>query len=126
RTLGISIGAIAGARALYQLAISVGPLPVARMSQFRANRALLCILTGLIWSVITLYTGLVTSLLGLIGILVLDGLTTGTVTALHQPLVVDSYHPEARVRAVATYNAIGTFGQVLSPLLVGLLASLVG
>src|SRR3954465_16086967 len=41
--LGISIGAIAGARALYQLAIAIGPLPVARLSQFRANRAMLCI-----------------------------------------------------------------------------------
>jgi ABC-type branched-subunit amino acid transport system ATPase component/sugar phosphate permease len=126
RSLGISIAAIAGARALYQLAICVGPLPIARLSQFRANRAMLCIVTGFVWSLVTLFTGFVTSLLGLIGILVLDGLTTGSVIALHSPLVLDSYHPEARVRALSVYNAIRTFGYAASPLMVGLLASLGG
>lgn len=126
RTLGISITAIAGSRALYQLAIAVAPLPVARLSQFRARRAMLCIVTGLLWSVITLSTGFVTSLIGLIGILCLDGLTTGSVVALHAPLIVDNYHPAARVRALSAYTAIGTFGQALAPALVGLLASVVG
>jgi ABC-type branched-subunit amino acid transport system ATPase component/sugar phosphate permease len=126
RTLGVSIAAIAGARALYQLAICVGPLPIARMSQFRANRAMLCIITGFVWSLVTLFTGFVTSLLGLIGILMLDGLTTGTVIALHSPLVVDNYPPEARVRALSVYNAIQLFGYSTSPLLVGLLASIAG
>jgi len=126
RTLGISVAAIAGARALYTLAISIAPLPIARLSQSSARRAMLCITTGFVWSFITLWTGLVTSLLSLIGILVLDGLTTGSVTALHAPLVVDSYHPEARVRALSSYTAIGTLGQSISPLLVGILASLAG
>jgi ABC-type branched-subunit amino acid transport system ATPase component/sugar phosphate permease len=126
RSLGVSIGAIAAARGLYSLAIAIAPLPIARLSQLRARRAMLCIVTGLVWSVITLFTGFVTSLLGLIGILCLDGLTTGSVVALHAPLVVDYYHPEARVRALSTYNAIGTLGQVVAPLLVGLLASVAG
>jgi ABC-type branched-subunit amino acid transport system ATPase component/sugar phosphate permease len=126
RTLGISVAAIAGARALQGLAVAVAPLPVAAWTQHRARRAILCIATGLAWSVITLFTGFVTSLLGLIGILCLDGLTTGSVTALHLPLVVDSYHPEARVRAVSAYTAFGTFGNVLAPVLVGVLASVAG
>jgi len=126
RSLGITVAAIAGARALQGLAVAVAPLPVAALTQHRARRAMLCIVTGLAWSVITLFTGFVTSLLGLIGILCLDGLTTGSVTALHAPLVVDSYHPEARVRALSAYNAIGTFGSVLAPILVGLLASIAG
>jgi ABC-type branched-subunit amino acid transport system ATPase component/sugar phosphate permease len=126
RTLGISVGAIAAARALQGLAAAVAPLPVAALTQHRARRALLCIVTGVAWSVITLFTGFVTSLLGLIGILCLDGLTTGSVTALHAPLVVDSYHPGARVRALSAYTAIGTFGNVLAPAMVGVLASLAG
>ena len=126
RTLGISIGGIAGARALYNLSSFVSPLPTARLSQFKARRAMLCIVTGLVWSVVTLFTGFVTSLLGLIGILCLDGLTTGSVLALHPPLIADNYHPEARVRALSFYNAIGSFGLAVSPLLVGLLASLLG
>jgi ABC-type branched-subunit amino acid transport system ATPase component/sugar phosphate permease len=126
RTLGVSFAGIAGARALYQLCISVSPLPTARLSQFKARRALLCVATGLVWSVITLFTGFVTSLLGLIGILCLDGITTGSVVALHPPLIADSYPPEARVRALSRYNAIGSFGSAMSPLLVGLFAGILG
>ena len=126
RTLGISVGAIAAARALQGLAGAAAPLPVAALTQHRARRALLCIVTGVAWSVITLFTGFVTSLLGLVGILCLDGLTTGSVTALHVPLLVDSYHPGARVRVLSAYTAIGTFGNVLAPAMVGVLASLAG
>jgi ABC-type branched-subunit amino acid transport system ATPase component/sugar phosphate permease len=126
RTLGISIGAIAAARALQGLAVAVAPLPVAALTQHHARRALLCVVTGMAWAVITLFTGLVTSLLGLIGILVLDGLTTGSVVALHAPLLVDSYHPEARVRALSLYSAFGQAGNVAAPALVGLLASVAG
>ncbi|HEX4654896.1 MAG TPA: MFS transporter [Mycobacteriales bacterium] len=126
RSLGISVAGIAGARALYQLSSTASPLPTARLSQFKARRAMLCVTTGLAWSFITLFTGFVTSLLGLIGILCLDGLTTGSVLALHAPLVADNYPPEGRVRALSLYNAIGTFGQALSPLLVGLFAGLLG
>ncbi|HZT64349.1 MAG TPA: MFS transporter [Acidimicrobiales bacterium] len=122
RTLGVSVAAIAAARSIQFIAQSVAPLPVASLTQNRARRALLCIATGLIWSVITLFTGFVTSLVGLVAILVLDGLTTGSVVALHSPLVLDSYHPEARVRALSTYNAFYSFGYGVSPLLVALLA----
>jgi ABC-type branched-subunit amino acid transport system ATPase component/sugar phosphate permease len=79
-----------------------------------------------VWSLVTLFTGFVTSLLGLIGILVLDGITTGSITALHPPLISDSYQPEARVRALSFYYAIGTVGRAVSPLLVGLFAGLLG
>ncbi|MFI6603646.1 MFS transporter [Nonomuraea sp. NPDC050536] len=126
RTLGISIAAIVGARALFQLAIAVAPLPIARLSQSGARRAMLCILTGIVWSAITLTTGFATSLVALIFILCLDGLFTGSVSALHAPIIVDSYPPAARVRALTAYTAIGTFGQALAPLLVGILASVAG
>jgi ABC-type branched-subunit amino acid transport system ATPase component/sugar phosphate permease len=126
RSLGISVALIGAAFSLQRLAIAVAPLPVAALTQHRARRAVLCIVTGFAWSVITLFTGFVTSLLGLLAILVFDGLTTGSVTSLHTPLVMDSYHPEARVRAVSAYNAIGTAGYCASPLLVGLLAGGLG
>lgn len=126
RTIGLSIAAIGAARALQALAIAVAPLPIAALSQNKPRRALLCIATGIGWSVMTLYTGFITSLTGLVVILCLDGLSTGSVTALHQPLVVDNYHPSARVRALSLYNAVGTFGLVASPLMVGGLAGLLG
>jgi ABC-type branched-subunit amino acid transport system ATPase component/predicted MFS family arabinose efflux permease len=126
RALGISVALIGAVISLQRLSIAVAPLPVARLTQNRARRAMLCIVTGLAWSVITLFTGFVTSLLGLLGILVLDGLTTGSVTSLHTPLVMDHHPPEARVRAVSIYNAIGTVGLLLSPLFVALLAGALG
>jgi ABC-type branched-subunit amino acid transport system ATPase component/predicted MFS family arabinose efflux permease len=126
RTLGISIGAISAAIGLRALAVAAAPLPVAALTQGRARRALLCIITGFLWSVLTLFTGFVTSLLGLILILVFDGMSTGSAQSLHTPLVMDSYPPAARVRAVSMYQAIGTAGNIVAPALVGLLASIAG
>ncbi|HVV74859.1 MAG TPA: ATP-binding protein [Mycobacteriales bacterium] len=126
RTLGISIGAIGAAIGLRALSVAAAPLPIAALTQARARRAMLCIVTGILWSVLTLFTGFVTSLLGLIGILVVDGLTTGSAQSLHYPLVMDSYPPAARVRAASLYQAIGTSGNILAPALVGLLASIGG
>src|SRR3954447_2893624 len=126
RTLGISVALIAASFSLQRIAIAVAPLPVAALSQRKARRAMLCIVTGFAWSLVTLYTGFITSVAGLLAILMLDGLTTGSVTVLHTPLVMDSYHPEARVRAVSAYNAIGAFGFFAAPLLVALLAGVLG
>jgi ABC-type branched-subunit amino acid transport system ATPase component len=122
RALGVSFGAIAAARTLGFLAIVLAPLPMAALAQSRGHRALLCIVTGMSWSVITLYTGYVTSLLALVVVLVLDGLSTGSVKALHSPLIMDSYPPAARVRALSGYQAFDVLGQLLAPLLVALLA----
>ncbi len=122
RALGLSLGAIAGARTLAFLATILAPLPMAALSQHRGRRALLCVATGIVWSVVTIFTGMVTSLLALIAVLVLDGLSTGSVSALHAPLLVDSYPPRARVRVLSGYTATTVFGRILSPLLVGLLA----
>jgi ABC-type branched-subunit amino acid transport system ATPase component/sugar phosphate permease len=122
RALGLSLGAIAGARTLAFLAIILAPLPMARLAQSRGTRAILCVSTGIVWSLITLSTGIVTSLLALIAVLVLDGVSTGSVAALHAPLLVDSYPPQARVRVLSGYSALKTMGQICSPLLVSLLA----
>ncbi|HUR51645.1 MAG TPA: MFS transporter [Mycobacteriales bacterium] len=122
RALGMSLVAIAGARTLAFLAQILAPLPMAALSQHRGRRALLCITTGIAWSLITLFTGFVTSLLALIAVLVLDGLSTGSASALHAPLLADSYPPAARVRVLSGYAAFTFFGRILSPLLVTLLA----
>jgi ABC-type branched-subunit amino acid transport system ATPase component/sugar phosphate permease len=122
RALGLSLGAIAGARTLAFLAQILAPLPMAAWSQRAGRRATLCISTALIWSVVTLFTGFVTSLLALVAVLVVDGLSTGSVAALHPPLVVDSYPPKARVRALSGYQGVVILGQVLSPLFVAVLA----
>ena len=122
RALGVGLGAIAGARAVAFLAAVLAPLPMAALARGRGRRAVLCIVTGIAWSIITLTTGFVASLVGLILVLALDGLSTGSVAALHSPMLVDAYPPRARVRILSGYSAMNIASGVLSPLLVGLLA----
>jgi ABC-type branched-subunit amino acid transport system ATPase component/sugar phosphate permease len=121
-SLGLSIGLIGLARVLQFFATVAAPLPMAALSQGRGRRAVLCVVTGLAWSIITVFTGFAVSLVALILVLVLDGLSTGSVAALHTPLVADSYPPTVRVRMLTTYSGLVTFGSVLSPLTVALLA----
>ena len=120
RSLGLSIGAIVAARSLAYFAIALSPLPVAWLAQRKAWRGMLSIVTGIGWSLLTIYTGWVTGLAVLSIILIFDGLSTGSVQALHVPLLMDSYPPRVRVRALSAYAAFGDVGlaNVLSPLLV--------
>ncbi len=85
------------------------------------------IITGAtLWAVATLYTGFATGTLLLAAVLVLDGLSTGSANTLTQPLLMDSYPPPARVRVFSYITAINNFGNVLAPLLVALLAGVLG
>jgi ABC-type branched-subunit amino acid transport system ATPase component/sugar phosphate permease len=121
-TLGLGIGTVAALRVAQTFAQAISPLPIAAIVRNRASRAALCIGTGVIWSVVTLFTGFVPGLLALLAVLVVDGLSTGSVGALHYPLLTDIYPPAGRVRVFSFYNALGAFGSILSPLLVALLS----
>ncbi len=121
RSMGLGLGAIGAARTLAFLAQILSPLPMAALAQKRGRMALLCVTTGVIWSVITLTTGFVTSLIALLAVLVFDGLSTGSVLALHPPFVTNAYPPAARVRALSIYQSFVVLGQVVAPLVVSLL-----
>jgi ABC-type branched-subunit amino acid transport system ATPase component len=123
RALGIGKGTIAGVIALKTLAIALAPLPMAALAQRRARRALLCVATAVAWSVVAVATGFAVSVWGLVLVLVVDGLTTGSVTALHPSLLLDSYPAEARVRSLSLYRSADALGNVLAPLAVALLAT---
>jgi ABC-type branched-subunit amino acid transport system ATPase component len=122
RAVGLSLGAIAAARTIAFLATILAPLPMAWLAQRPGIRAILCISTGVAWSIVTLLSGLVTSFVGLLAVLAVDGLTSGSHSALHTPLLVDSYPPTARVRVLSGYAALGRVAMIASPLLVALLA----
>jgi len=123
RALGVGKGAIAGVVAVKTLSVAIAPLPVAALAQKKARRAALAIISAFVWSAVALCTGFVTLIWGLLLVLVLDGLTTGSVQALHRPLLLDSYPPEARVRALSTYQGFNSAGNVIAPLLVALLST---
>ena len=120
-TLGLSYGLIGLAQGLGLLATAVAPLPMAAVARSWGRRGLLCLATGIGWSLVTLTTGFVTSLVALIFLLVADGLSTGSVNALHPPLLADTYPPRARIRVLSGYRAITVLGQIIAPLLVALL-----
>ena len=124
-TLGVSKGAIAGVIALKGFAEALGPLPVAALTAQKARRALIIVATGVAWSIVAITTGFVTAMAGLMLVLILDGLTTASVSALHTPVLLDTYPPEGRVRALSYYVAAGSFGNVLAPLLVALFTAAV-
>jgi ABC-type branched-subunit amino acid transport system ATPase component/MFS family permease len=124
RGLGLSLATIGLLRTLSFVASVLAPLPIARLVQGRPRRALLCLVTAFAWSVVTLWTGFVPSAVALGLLLALDGLTTGSVQALHQPLLIDSYPPQARVRILSVYSGFGTSAAIFSPLLVGLFATI--
>jgi ABC-type branched-subunit amino acid transport system ATPase component/sugar phosphate permease len=126
RSLGIGLGTIALLLVLKTLALSLAPLPIAAMVQRRPRRALIVLVGAGLWAVATLYTGFSTGVWILAAVLVLDGLSTGTTAALHQPLLMDSYPPSGRVRVFSIYRAFDNFGNVLAPLLVALLATVLG
>jgi ABC-type branched-subunit amino acid transport system ATPase component/MFS family permease len=125
RALGISKGVVVGIIAVKTFAVAVAPLPMAALAQRRARRALLCVSTGVLWSVVAISTGFATTVWGLVIVLLADGFSTGSVSALHQPLLLDSYPAEGRVRVLSGYQGITAVGQVVSPLLVAFLATVV-
>jgi ABC-type branched-subunit amino acid transport system ATPase component len=126
RTLGVGKGGIAGLIALNTLAIALAPLPMAALAQRNAGRALLCVAAGLVCGVFAVATGYVTVVAGLAVCVAADGLTTGSVAALHRPLLLDSYPAEARVRVLSGYEGFTAFGRVAAPLLVAFLSTWLG
>jgi ABC-type branched-subunit amino acid transport system ATPase component/sugar phosphate permease len=123
QALGISAGGLAGLVSLKVVANSVSELPMARLVQARPRRGLVALTTAFAWSVITLFTGFVINAAGMLLVLVADGLSTGSVDAIHQPLIVDSYPPGVRVRALSFYRGMDAAGNMIAPLMVAALTA---
>ncbi len=125
RSLGLGVGAFAAINALDTLAISFSPLPMAWLTQRKARRALLSIVTAIAWSLLTLYAGFVVGLVGLLFVVVLDGISTGSAVALHRPLLLDSYPARVRMRVLSAYSASDVgLALVLAPLFVAALTGI--
>lgn len=118
RALGLSLGAVAGMRVVQALTNTLSPMVFAALTQTQPRRALLCIVTAAAWSMVAFGNGLVINLWGLALVLALDGLLSGSVDAMHKPLLMDFYPPQARVRLMSVYTAFRVSGSILSPLLI--------
>jgi ABC-type branched-subunit amino acid transport system ATPase component/MFS family permease len=115
-SLGISKSVLASLLLLKTLVIMVAVLPMAAYVQNKPRRAQVSIVMAFGWSICTLATGFVISPWGLMAVLVADGFTTGSVRAVHEPLLVDSYPTSVRARALGAYRAANSVGMVLAPL----------
>ncbi|MGI8608949.1 MAG: MFS transporter [Candidatus Dormibacteria bacterium] len=121
RALGMSKGLVGLLVAAAGLSLTLAALPMARLVQNRPRRGLVAITTGIAWSVMTLFTGLVTTPLAMFGIVVADGASSGSVASVQPPLLTDSYPTQLRVRMLGSYYNFVIAGSILAPLLVYLL-----
>jgi ABC-type branched-subunit amino acid transport system ATPase component/MFS family permease len=126
RALGVSPAAIGSLLALKLLAITIGSLPMAAYVQKKARRAAIAIATGFMWSIATMFTGFVANIWGMLFITLADGASSGSVRAVHPPLIMDTYPPQARVRTLTFHRGAIKVGQVAAPLLVALLSAALG
>lgn len=101
--------------------LSLASLPLAWFVERKPRRGLVAIATGIGWSVVTLLTGFVTTPWALVGVLVVDGVTSGSVLAIHGPLISDTYPPSIRNRVLSAYSSFVWAGAIVAPLLVFLL-----
>ena len=120
RGLGVARGIIALLVSLQGLALTLAALPMAAAVEGAPRRGLVAKVTGIAWSSVTLVTGFVGSGFGLAGVMLLDGASSGSVVAVHQPLLLDTYPTTVRARIVAIYRSFAEAGSVISPLLVAL------
>ena len=126
RSLGVSPAGLGAILALKTLVIMLATLPMAAFVQRTPRRALASVVTAFLWSLFIMGTAFVANVWGLMAVMLADGASTGSVRSLHQPLLMDSYPPEARVRVFSTYRAADMIGNILAPALVGGLTALLG
>ena len=126
RALGVSPAGLGAILALKTLLIMLATLPMAAYVQRVPRRALASVVTAFLWSLFIMGTAFVANVWGLMAVMLADGASTGSVRSLHQPLLMDSYPPDARVRVFSTYRAADMIGNILAPALVGGLTAILG
>ena len=126
RSLGMSAAALGALIAVNQLMITVGALPMAAYTQRKPRRALIIITCGFLWTSATLFTGFVISAWGMLLVLVLNGFASGSTKTVQPAFLMDSYPPPMRVRAQMWHRGAIKVGQIVAPLMVGLVATLLG
>ena len=125
-SLGMSAAALGALIAINQLVITVGALPMAAYTQRKPRRALIIVTCGVLWTSATLFTGFVISAWGMLAVLVLNGFASGSTKTVQPAFLMDSYPPGMRVRVQMWHRGAIKVGQILAPLMVGLVATLLG
>ena len=106
--------------------ITVGALPMAAYTQRKPRRALIIITCGFLWTLRDLVHGIRISAWGMLLVLVLNGFASGSTKTVQPAFLMDSYPPPMRVRAQMWHRGAIKVGQIVAPLMVGLVATLLG
>ena len=118
RALGVSVQIFTGAILMYTVALALATLPMAALTEARPRRALIAKVTGLAWTAVGFLTAFVTSAWQLVTLGLLNGISSGSVYAVHSPLLTDTYPPALRSRVLHGWRAFFVGAGILSPLLV--------
>jgi ABC-type branched-subunit amino acid transport system ATPase component/sugar phosphate permease len=119
--LGLSVTTLTVLIGLKTLVVAIGALLMASYVQKRPRRALVAVVTAIVWTVFTLATSFVISVWGLLLVLLVDGASTGSTRSVHTPLLLDNYPRRVRLRALSVYQGADSIGKVLAPLTIALL-----
>ena len=88
----------------------------------RANRVRIATVGAAIWALFSFGTGLAVSVVMLVLMRIGAGGGRSVVTPTHSSLLSDFYEPNARVKVFSAHRQANSVGQILGPLLGGLLA----
>lgn len=126
RTLGIGPAGLGAMLTGQLLASALVALPLAGVVQRRAIRALLAVGGAGVSAVLLASASLALGPGELAVAVVAMGVAEAVVAVAHQPLVVELYPPEGRVRALSVLAGSRGAGEVLAPLVVGVLVTVAG
>lgn len=118
RSFGVGAASIAALYALQALAMSLATIPMSGFVQGKPRRAALAIVTAFVWSAATVLTAFVTGLPALALLVVVVGAASGSVRAVHLPLLFDYYPPGTRARIYSMYLVALWGSFIVAPALV--------
>lgn len=121
RALGVGPAVLASLALLKSFMLAVFTIVFADIVGKRPVRATIAKVTAIGWSIATLFTGLVRTPAELGVVNAVDGATSGSVAAVHTPLIIDTYPPAVRVRMNALRTAFLQASALAAPLMVTLL-----
>ncbi len=96
-------------------------VPIAHLAD-RHNRVAITIVGAISWGIFSVLTGLATSVVMLAVVRAGSGIGKAVVDPTHNSLIADYYGVESRPRVYSLHRAANVLGQMLGPLLAGLIA----
>ena len=125
RSLGLSDGALALAGVMGGFVVVLAGIPIGYLGD-RTSRTRLIGLFSLAWAAFALLTGLVRSGFQLALARVLSGVGKSNEGPLHKPVLADQYPLAGRSRVFAIHGAASPAGNVLAPVIAGVVATAAG